>query len=79
MKNSILPIVGLASLMFAATSCKESNLFDEEDYIKFVETSFPIQDIDPAQDWSTVKKYTLQVGIGYSDFYVVRVFTENKT
>lgn len=79
MKNSLLPIVGLASLMFAATSCKESNLFDEEDYIKFVETSFPIQDIDPAQDWSTVKKYTLQVGIGYSDSYVLRVFTENPT
>ena len=77
MKNSSLPIVGLEFLMYASTSSKESDLFNEEDYKHFVETSFPVEGIDPMQDWSTVQKYTLQVGIGYSDSYVLRVYTES--
>ena len=77
MKISSLPIVGLVFLMYASTSCKESDLFNEEDYKHFVETSFPVEGIDPMQDWSTVQKYTLQVGIGYSDSYLLRVYTES--
>ena len=73
MKISSLPIVGLVFLMYASTSCKESDHNKEEDYKHFVETSFPVEGKDPMKDWSTVQKYTLQVGIGYSDSYVLRV------
>lgn len=76
-KNKSLFFVGLTAIMAAATSCKEANLFNEEDYIGIVESSFPVQNIDPIHDWSTARKYSFRVGINYTGSYKLKFYSEN--
>lgn len=71
-----MTLIGLAAAAIAATSCKESNLFNESDYREIVEKSFPVQNIDPQQDWSTVRKYSFRVGIGYAGKYELKFYTD---
>ena len=47
MKTKTCLFVGFAAVMSAVTSCKEANLFDEEDYKAYVASVFPVQNIDP--------------------------------
>ena len=54
MKTKTCLFVGFAAVMSAFTSCKEANLFDEEDYKAYVASVFPVQNIDPLHDWSTI-------------------------
>lgn len=77
MKTKTSLIVGLASVMVAVTSCKEANLFDENDYNEFVTNAFPVQNIDPLHDWSTTYKYLFRVGIGYEGAYTLKFYSDN--
>lgn len=77
MKTKTSLIVGLASVMVAVTSCKEANLFDENDYNEFVTNAFPVQNIDPLHDWSTTYKYPFRVGIGYEGAYTLKFYSDN--
>lgn len=77
MKTKTFLIVGLASVMVAVTSCKEANLFDENDYNEFVTNAFPVQNIDPLHDWSTTYKYPFRVGIGYEGAYTLKFYSGN--
>ena len=64
MKTKTCLFVGFAVVMSAFTSCKEANLFDENDYNEFVTNAFPVQNIDPLHDWSTITKFPFRVEIG---------------
>ena len=68
-KTKSFLIVGLAFAMAAVTSCKEANLFDEEDYNRYVDIVFPVENIDSQQSWSTTYKYPFRIGIEYEKEY----------
>ena len=50
MKTKTCLFVGFAAVMSTVTSCKEANLFDEEDYKAYVASVFLVQNIDPLHD-----------------------------
>lgn len=76
-RTKSLFVIGLTAIAATVTSCKEANLFDENDYQEIVKNSFPVQNIDPLQDWSTIKRYSFRVGINYSGKYKLKFYSEN--
>lgn len=77
MKTKTFLIVGLVAVIVAVTSCKEANLFDEDNYNEFVTNAFPVQNIDPLHEWSTIYQYPFRVGIGYEGTYTLKFYSGN--
>ena len=76
-KTKSFLIVSLAVVMVVVTSCKEANLFNEEDYNRYVDTVFPVEDIDSQQSWSTTYKYPFRIGIEYDGAFTLKFYSEN--
>ena len=77
MKTKTCLFVGFAAVMSVVTSCKEANLFDEEDYKAYVASVFPVQNIDPLHDWSTITKFPFRVEIGYTGSYTLKFYSDD--
>jgi hypothetical protein len=82
MKRIAFCTVGLAALM--TTACQDhSNLYDS-DYANAVKQqeysqSFPVQNIDPTQDWNLYTTANVQVTVNedWGETYTVKVYTAN--
>ncbi|MGN1229965.1 MAG: LruC domain-containing protein [Prevotella sp.] len=77
MKTKTFLFAGLAAVVVALASCKEANLFNEEDYKEFVTNAFPVQNIDPQHDWSTTYEFPFRIGIGYEGTYTLKFYSGN--
>lgn len=79
MKLKSFLLFGLATAVLVVTSCKEANLFDREKYEEIVKNTFPVQDVDPQQDWTTTKTISVIVGLDNypADDYTVKIYSDN--
>ena len=41
-------------MLVAVCSCKDSDMYDRDAYMSQVKQAFPVADIDPQHDWSSV-------------------------
>ena len=68
-----------ALLVVVMTSCKKEAVFDQNNYDNLVKSSFPVQNVDPQQDWATVGTATAEVSINldYDVTYDVGLYLDN--
>jgi len=73
-------LLALTIAMVLGVSCK-SNYFDQEEYEEYVHLGFPVDSIDPAQDWTTVETAaaTVSVSLGTGGSYTAEVYGDNPT
>lgn len=64
MKTSSLLLAGMTTVTLAMTSCKESNLFDKNDYQQLLKEHFPVENVDPIHDWTITRTVTANVNLG---------------
>lgn len=69
----------LVLLAIGVTSCKKDVVFNQENYNNLVKSSFPVENIDPAQTWATMTTATAEVSINldYDVTYDVGLYLEN--
>lgn len=77
MKNKLF--IGLGLLVLAMTSCKDTNLFDQEAYDEARIAAFGIDNVDPKHNWATVGKAAVNVTVtgDYGTTYEVGIYQEN--
>ena len=71
-------LIAMALLSLGVTACKE-DYFDQEEYQKMVKQSFPVQNVDPAQTWSTVGTASVELGVNLEagQTYQVKIYDTN--
>lgn len=56
--STLVFTAALTAVSFA--SCKDTNYFDKEKYEGLVATAFPVEGIDPAHDWQTIRSVKIR-------------------
>lgn len=61
------------------SSCRDTNLFDQAVYDSILKQSFPVDSIDPNQDWKTVASANVcvSVNLDYEEKYTVKIYKSN--
>ena len=74
MKNFLKLAFILLSTM-VVSSCLDTNLFDQTVYDSILKQSFPVDSIDPNQDWKTVASadVSVSVNLDYEEKYTVKI------
>ena len=71
-------LCGLALVALGVTSCKDNAVFDQNTYNQLVLNSFPVKNVDPAQDWTTVGTATAEVTLnGPFAYTTIKIYGEN--
>lgn len=78
MKNFLKLAFILLSTM-VVSSCLDTNLFDQTVYDSILKQSFPVDSIDPNQDWKTVASadVSVSVNLDYEEKYTVKIYKSN--
>jgi LruC domain-containing protein len=65
--------------MIIVSSCQDNNLFDQTVYDSILKQSFPVDSIDPNQDWKTVGNadVSVYVNLDYGETYTVKIYKSN--
>lgn len=66
-------------MVILLSACKENDLYDE-DYAKWLyKETFPVKEIDPQQDWSTIRSVTadMRVDEDEGEYYTLKIYTGN--
>lgn len=68
-----------AVLVLGVMSCKEDAVFDQNNYNNLVISSFPVENVDPNQDWATVGTAWAEVSVNldYDVTYDVGLYLDN--
>ena len=71
--------VAIAALSMVITSCKKDAVFDQARYDDLLKASFPVENVDPFQTWTTLSTATAEVSINldYGVTYDVGLYLEN--
>lgn len=77
MKSKFL--FGIVLVALGVTSCKDNAVFDQNTYNQLVLNSFPVKNVDPQQQWTTVETATAQitVNLDYGVTYDVGLYLDN--
>lgn len=77
LKSKIL--LGFSVLTLGLTSCHDDVSFDQDTYDTLVQLSFPVQNIDPNHDWSTIGSATVSLTVNSETgtTFQVRIYEEN--
>lgn len=77
----LLQLCMVLGLLFSFSSCRDKDdyKFDYEYAKELYEKTFPVQNIDPNQDWKTTNVTTLNVSVNWDEgeTYRIRVLTDN--
>lgn len=78
MRNSVRLFVCTGLVSACLSACKDSDLFDKDAYVEQVKAAFPVKDIDPDQDWSTIgtTRTSVTVRMRQQGNYTVKVFAQ---
>ena len=76
-KFFILAFIILSTII--VSSCQDTNLFDQTVYNSILKQSFPVDSIDPNQDWKTVGSadVSVYVNLDYGEKYTVKIYKSN--
>ncbi len=76
-KFFILAFIILSTMV--VSSCMDTNLFDQAVYNSILKQSFPVDSIDPNQDWKTVgsANVSVSVNLDYEEKYTVKIYKSN--
>jgi LruC domain-containing protein len=76
--NSKNFLIGLALLSLGVTACKE-DYFDQDEYQSLVKKSFPVQNVDPHQTWSTLgtASVSLAISLNTNQTYSLKIYDQN--
>ena len=71
--------VAIAALSMVITSCKKDAVFDQARYDDLLKASFPVENVDPFQTWTTLSTAMAEVSINldYGVTYDVGLYLEN--
>lgn len=71
--------VTIAALSMVITSCKKDAVFDQARYDDLLKASFPVENVDPFQTWTTLSTAMAEVSINldYGVTYDVGLYLEN--
>ena len=72
-------LIGVLLLATVLTACKKEAVFNQADYDNLVRASFPVQNVDPSQTWTTVGTATAEVTVNgdYGETYKVVIYLDN--
>ena len=71
--------IAMALLSLGVTSCKDDVTFDQETYNNLIKEAFPVKNVDPTHQWTTVgvANTSIAVNTGTGDTYQVKIYDEN--
>lgn len=71
--------IAMALLSLGVTSCKDDVTFDQETYDNLIKEAFPVKNVDPTHQWTTVgvANTSIAVNTGTGDTYQVKIYDEN--
>ena len=71
--------IAMALLSLGVTSCKDDVTFDQETYNNLIKEAFPVKNVDPNHQWTTVgvANTSIAVNTGTGDTYQVKIYDEN--
>lgn len=71
--------LGIVLLALGITSCKEDEVFDQGTYNNLIKSSFPVQNVDHNQSWTTIGAATADISVSFSDdgVYDVGLYLED--
>ena len=71
--------IAMALLSLGVTSCKDDVTFDQETYDNLIKEAFPVKNVDPTHQWTTVgvANTSIAVNTGTGDTYQLKIYDEN--
>ena len=71
--------IAMALLSLGVTSCKDDVTFDQETYDNLIKEAFPVKNVDPTHQWTTVgvANTSIAINTGTGDTYQVKIYDEN--
>ena len=71
--------IAMALLSLGVTSCKDDVTFDQDTYDNLIKEAFPVKNVDPTHQWTTVgvANTSIAINTGTGDTYQVKIYDEN--
>lgn len=76
-KTSSTLLFTAALTAFSASSCKDKDYFDKDEYEELVAAAFPVTDIDPGHDWQTIAATTVRARVETAANGTYRIYDRN--
>ena len=71
--------IAMALLSLGVTSCKDDVTFDQDTYDNLIKEAFPVKNVDPTHQWTTVgvANTNININTGSGDTYQVKIYDQN--
>ena len=76
-RKSLVKLSMVTMALVAVCSCGDKDLYDRDAYLNQVKQAFPVNDIDPQHDWSSVAtvRLTARLSMNKPGTYMVHVYS----